>query len=56
MFDYDKYTPYILTSYGIAAVVIFGLLGWSVMRLSKARRKLNEAEAAEAEARGDAGQ
>jgi heme exporter protein CcmD len=44
MFDYGKYTPYVLTSYGIAAVVIAGLIIWSVMRLSNARRKLAEAE------------
>ena len=44
MFDYGKYTPYVLTSYGIAAVVIVGLIVWSVVRLSNARRKLAEAE------------
>jgi len=51
MFEYEKYTPYVLTSYGIASVVILGLLAWSVMRLSKASKKLAEAEAAEAEAK-----
>ena len=54
MFEYEKYTPYVLTSYGIAAVVIFGLLGWSVMRLARASRKLAEAEAADAAAKLDA--
>ena len=44
MFDYGKYTPYVLTSYGIAAAVIVGLIVWSVVRLSNARRKLAEAE------------
>ncbi|MFZ4685551.1 MAG: heme exporter protein CcmD [Hyphomonadaceae bacterium] len=44
MFDYGKYTPYVLTSYGIAAVVLAGLIIWSLMRLSRARRKLAEAE------------
>lgn len=44
MFDYGKYTPYVLTSYGIAAVVIIGLIVWSVVRVSNARRKLAEAE------------
>lgn len=44
MFDYGKYTPYVLTSYGIAAVVIIGLIVWSVARLNNARRKLAEAE------------
>lgn len=48
MFDYGKYTPYVLTSYGIAAVMIAGLIVWSVMRLSNARRKLAEAERDEA--------
>lgn len=44
MFDYGKYTPYVLTSYGIAAVVVFGLLVWTVMRVINAQRKLAEAE------------
>ena len=44
MFDYGKYTPYVLTSYGIAAVVITALRVWSVVRLGNARRKLAEAE------------
>ena len=44
MFDYGKYTPYVLTSYGIAAVVVFGLLAWSVMRVLNAQKKLAEAE------------
>lgn len=51
MFEYEKYTPYVLTSYGIAAVVIFGLLAWSVMRLTRASRKLAEAEAVDADAK-----
>ena len=44
MFEYGKYTPYVLTSYGIAAVVIIGLFVWSLTRLSAAKRKLDEAE------------
>lgn len=44
MFDYGKYTPYVLTSYGIAAVVIVGLLIWSVLRVTNAQKKLAEAE------------
>ncbi len=44
MFDYGKYTPYVLTSYGLAAVVITGLIIWSVVRVSNARKKLAEAE------------
>ena len=54
MFEYEKYTPYVLTSYGIALVVIFGLLGWSVMRLTRASRKLAEAEAADVSEKLDA--
>jgi heme exporter protein CcmD len=49
MFDYGKYTPYVLTSYGIAAVVVFGLLLWSVMRVTNARKKLAEAEQEDAQ-------
>ncbi len=44
MFDYGKYTPYVLTSYGLAAVVITGLIIWSIVRVSNARKKLAEAE------------
>jgi heme exporter protein CcmD len=52
MFDYGKYTPYVLTSYGIAALVVFGLLAWSVMRVMGAQRKLAEAEADDAQQGG----
>ena len=44
MFDYGKYTPYVLTSYGIAAVVVLSLLIWSVVRVMNAQKKLTEAE------------
>ena len=49
MFDYGKYTPYVLTSYGIAAVVITGLIVWSVVRVANARKKLAEAEREDAQ-------
>jgi heme exporter protein CcmD len=51
MFDYEKYTPYVLTSYGIAIAVLLGLIVWTTLRLARARRKLSDAEAADVEAR-----
>jgi heme exporter protein CcmD len=44
MFEYEQYTPYVLTSYAIGAVVIVGLIIWSALRVSNARRRLAEAE------------
>ncbi len=44
MFEYGRYTPYVLTSYGIAALVIIGLVVWSVMRVSNAKKKLEAIE------------
>lgn len=44
MFDYGRYTPYVLTSYGIAAVVIIGLVVWSVLRVQNAKKKLDAIE------------
>ncbi len=44
MFEYGRYTPYVLTSYGIAAVVIVGLLVWSILRVGNARKKLDTVE------------
>ena len=44
MFDYGRYTPYVLTSYGIAAVVIIGLVVWSVVRVTNASKKLEAIE------------
>jgi heme exporter protein CcmD len=49
MFDYGKYTPYVLTSYGIAAVMIVGLLVWSIVRVTNAQKKLSEAEREDAQ-------
>lgn len=44
MFEYGRYTPYVLTSYGIAAVVVIGLVAWSVMRVINAKKKLEAIE------------
>jgi len=44
MLDYGRYTPYVLTSYGIAAVVIIGLVVWSVIRVTNAKKKLEAIE------------
>ena len=44
MFDYGRYTPYVLTSYGIAAVVVIGLVAWSVIRVTNAKNKLEAIE------------
>ena len=46
MLDYGRYTPYVLTSYGIAAVVIIGLIVWSVVRVTAAKKKLDAIEGA----------
>ena len=50
MFEYGRYTPYVLTSYGIAAVVIIGLIAWSVIRVSNAKKKLDAIEPANKDA------
>lgn len=44
MFDYGRYTPYVLSSYGIAAVVIIELIVWSVVRVTNAKKKLEAIE------------
>jgi heme exporter protein CcmD len=41
---FDKYAPYVFSAYGIAALVLGGLIVWSVMRLARARRKLDAIE------------
>jgi heme exporter protein CcmD len=48
MFEYGRYTPYVLISYGIAAVVIVALLVWSVLRVASAKKKLDTVEKDEA--------
>jgi heme exporter protein CcmD len=44
MFDYGRYTPYILSAYGIAIVVLGALVGWSILRAIRARKKLDAIE------------
>ena len=46
LLDYGRYTPYVLTSYGIAAAVIIGLIVWSVVRVTAAKKKLDAIEGA----------
>ena len=38
------YTAYVVTGYTIGAVGLIGMLVWTVLRLSAARRKLEQAE------------
>ena len=52
MFDYGRYTPYVLTCYGIAGAVLIGLIIWSILRVSSAKRKLDAMEADGREADG----
>jgi heme exporter protein CcmD len=44
MFDYGRYTPYVLACYIVAGVVLIGLIAWSVWRLDRARKRLDELE------------
>lgn len=44
MFDYGRYTPYVLSAYGIAGVVLIALVAWSVLRLINAKKKLDAIE------------
>lgn len=41
---FDKYAPYVFWSYGIAAVVLFSLVAWTVLRIINARKKLDAVE------------
>ncbi len=36
------YLPFLLASYGVSAVSLLGLLGWSLYRLRRAERLLEE--------------
>ena len=49
--DFDKYAPYVFSAYGIAGLVLGGLVLWSVLRLLRARRKLDAIEPHKDEAR-----
>ncbi len=44
MFDYDKYAPYVFWSYGIAAVVLTGVVFWTFLRVRAAHRALKDAD------------
>ncbi|MFT3722597.1 MAG: heme exporter protein CcmD [Hyphomonadaceae bacterium] len=44
MLDYGRYTPYVLTCYGVAGVVLIGLIVWSIVRVSNAKKKLDAME------------
>jgi heme exporter protein CcmD len=41
---FDKYAPYIFSSYAIAAVVLGGIVLWSIWRIGHARKKLDAIE------------
>ncbi len=47
MLDYGRYTPYVLWAYGIATAVLVALVAWSVLRVIKARKKLDAIEGGE---------
>lgn len=51
MLDYGRYTPYVLSAYGIATVVLVALVAWSVLRVINAKKKLDVIEAIEKDAR-----
>jgi heme exporter protein CcmD len=44
MLDYGRYTPYVLTCYAIAGVVLISLIVWSIVRVSNAKKKLDALE------------
>lgn len=44
MFDYGRYTPYVLTCYGIALAVLAGLIVWSIARVANAKKRLDAIE------------
>ena len=41
---FDKYAPYIFSAYGITALVLGGLVIWSVARVAQAKKKLDAIE------------
>jgi heme exporter protein CcmD len=41
---FDKYAPYIFWSYGIAGVILGGLVLWTIWRVANARKKLDGVE------------
>lgn len=44
MLDYGRYTPYVLSAYGIAMFVLVALVAWSVLRVINAKKKLDAIE------------
>ena len=50
---YDKYAPYVFASYAVAALVLGGLVLWSMWRVASARKRLEAAERAEAEGQAE---
>ncbi|MBI1361230.1 MAG: heme exporter protein CcmD [Alphaproteobacteria bacterium] len=41
---FDKYAPYIWWGYAIATAILVGLVVWSILRVSSAKKKLDEIE------------
>ncbi len=50
------YSAYVNATYLIAIGALLAVFAWSAFRLATARRKLDEAEAPEREAKGEGGQ
>jgi heme exporter protein CcmD len=46
MFEYGRYTPYVLSAYGIAAIVLVALVVGSILRVISAKKKLDAIEGA----------
>ena len=44
MLGFDKYAPFVFSSYGIAALVLGGLTLWTIWRVGHAKKKLDEVE------------
>jgi heme exporter protein CcmD len=44
MASFDKYAPFVFSAYGIAAVVLGGLTLWTIWRVGRAKKKLDEVE------------
>ncbi len=43
--EFDKYAPYVWTCYGIAIVVLVGLVAWTAYRAREAKRRLDVVQA-----------
>lgn len=41
---FDKYAPYIWWAYGVAAVILGGLVLWTILRITGAKKKLDAIE------------